>query len=76
MGSRIVCECESVGATRGYYFRCKCDSKNPYFIPPGIVYGSVKARLMFKDVGIDFFFQVDGGRVWAGRGGEGGDEHI
>ena len=31
---------------------------------------------MFKDVGIDFFFQVDGGRVWAGRGGEGGDEHI
>ena len=32
---------------------------------------------MFKDVGIDFFFQVDGGRVWAGsEGGEGGDEHI
>ena len=38
MGSRIVCGCESVGATRGYYFRCKCDSKNLYFIPPGIVY--------------------------------------
>ena len=27
---------------------------------------------MFKDVGIDFFFQVDGGRVWAGSGGGGG----
>lgn len=24
---------------------------------------------MLKDVGIDFFFKVDGGRVWAGRGG-------
>lgn len=29
---------------------------------------------MFKDVGIDFFFQVDGGRVWAGSGGGGGRE--